>query len=249
MDRALYIAMSGAKQNTLGQAAAANNLANVSTTGFRSDFEQARSMPVFGEHFPTRAYAMEERPASDFNPGTLIHTGRDLDLAIDNQGWFSVQDQSGQEAYTRRGDLRVDAVGRLINGDGLQLIGDAGPVVIPPYESLTIGSDGTISVRAAGDQAAAVADIVNLKLVNPDLKNMEKGLDGLFRMRGQEPGAVQPADVNVKVEQGHLEHSNVNAVESLTQIMALHRQYEMQVKMMATVDENAQTTAQIMDIQ
>jgi flagellar basal-body rod protein FlgF len=249
MDRALYIAMSGAKQNTLGQVAEANNLANVSTTGFRRDFEQARSMPVFGDHFPTRAYAMEERPASDFNPGTLIHTGRDLDLAIDNQGWFSVQDKNGDEAYTRRGDLRVDQVGRLINGDGLQLIGAGGPVVIPPYESLTVGADGTISVRGAGDEASAVADVVNLKLVNPDLQQMEKGLDGLFRMRGQQPGEVQPAAADVMVEQGHLEHSNVNAVQSLTQIMALHRQYEMQVKMMATVDENAQTTAGIMEIQ
>jgi len=249
MDRALYIAMSGAKQNTLGQVAEANNLANVSTTGFRRDFEQARSMPVFGEHYPTRAYAMEERPASDFNPGTLIHTGRDLDLAIENQGWFSVQDANGEEAYTRRGDLRVDQFGRLINGEGLQLIGNGGPIVIPPYEQLTIAGDGTISIQAAGDEPAVVADVVNLKLVNPDLSNMEKGVDGLFRLRDQQPGDQQPGDANVFVEQGHLEHSNVNAVHSLTQIMALHRQYEMQVKMMSTVDENAQTTAQIMDIQ
>ncbi len=249
MDRALYIAMSGAKQNTLGQVAESNNLANVSTTGFRRDFEQARSMPVFGEHFPTRAYALEERPASDFNPGTLIHTGRDLDLAIQNQGWFSVQDANGEEAYTRRGDLNVDQFGRLMNGDGLQVIGNGGPVVIPPYEQLSISSDGTISIQAAGDDPAAVADVVNLKLVNPDLSNMEKGVDGLFRLRDQQPGQVQPDDQNVFVEQGHLEHSNVNAVHSLTQIMALNRQYEMQVKMMATVDENAQATAAIMDIQ
>ena len=249
MDRALYIAMSGAKQNTLGQVAESNNLANVSTTGFRRDFEQARSMPVFGDHYPTRAYALEERPASDFNPGTLIHTGRDLDLAIENQGWFAVQDSNGEEAYTRRGDLRVDQFGRMINGDGLQLMGTAGPVVIPPYEKMTISGDGTISIQAAGDEPAVVADIVNLKLVNPDLSNMEKGEDGLFRLRDQQLGDVQLADPTVFVEQGHLEHSNVNAVQSLTQIMALHRQYEMQVKMMATVDENAQTTAQIMDIQ
>jgi flagellar basal-body rod protein FlgF len=249
MDRALYIAMSGAKQNTLGQVAESNNLANVSTTGFRRDFEQARSMPVFGEHFPTRAYALEERPASDFNPGTLIHTGRDLDLAIENQGWFSVQDANGEEAYTRRGDLNVDQFGRLMNGDGLQIIGNGGPVVIPPYEKLTIAGDGAISIQAAGDDPAAVAAVVNLKLVNPDLNNMEKGVDGLFRLRDQEPGQVQPDDPTVYIEQGHLEHSNVNAVHSLTQIMALNRQYEMQVKMMATVDENAQATAAIMDIQ
>lgn len=249
MDRALYIAMSGAKQNTLGQTSAANNLANVSTTGFRQDFEQARSMPVFGEHFPTRAFAMEERPASDFNPGTLVHTGRDLDLAIDNQGWFAVQDSSGEEAYTRRGDLRVDELGRLLNGDGQQLISNAGPIVIPPYEKLEVAGDGTISILATGDQPAVVADITRLKMVNPDLKNMEKGEDGLFRMRDQLAGDIQPDDANVKIVSGHLEHSNVNAVTALTEMLSLQRQYEMQVKMMKTVDENSQTTASIMDIQ
>jgi len=249
MDRALYIAMSGAKQNTIGQTAEANNLANVSTTGFRRDFEQARSMPVFGDYYPTRAYAMEERPASDFNPGTLIHTGRDLDIGIDNQGWIAVQDANGEEAYTRRGDLRVDQLGRLLNGEGLQVLGAGGPLVVPPYERIEIASDGTISIQALGDEAAAIADIEQLKLVLPDQSQMEKGEDGLFRMRDQQPGDVQPIDPTVRVESGHLEHSNVNAVQALTQIMSLHRQYELQVKMMKTADENAQVTQSIMDIQ
>ncbi len=249
MDRALYIAMSGAKQNTLGQTAEANNLANVSTTGFRRDFEHARSMPVFGDHYPTRAYAMEERPASDFNPGTLVYTGRDLDIAVDNQGWIAVQDANGEEAYTRRGDLQVDPLGRLINGEGLQVMGVGGPLVVPPYEKLEIASDGTISIQALGEEPAVVADVERVKLVLPDLTQMEKGEDGLFRLRDQQPGQVQALDATVRVESGHLEHSNVNAVQSLTQIMSLHRQYELQVKMMKTADENAQVTQQIMDIQ
>jgi len=249
MDRALYIAMSGAKQNTLAQASEANNLANASTTGFRQDFEQARSMPVFGDYYPTRAYAMTERPASDFNPGTLIHTGRDLDLAIENQGWFAVQDANGEEAYTRRGDFNVDALGRMLNGEGYQMLGGGGPVVVPPYEKIEIAKDGTVSVQGPGEEPAVIADVAQIKLVNPDLQNMEKGVDGLFRMRDQQPGQIQPLDVTVQIESGHLEHSNVNPVTSLTQIMALHRQYEMQVKMMKTADENAQATAQVMEIQ
>ncbi len=249
MDRALYIAMSGAKQNTLGIAASANNLANVSTTGFRQDFEQARSMPVFGDFYPTRAYAMEERPSSDFNPGTLVSTGRDLDLAIDNQGWFAVQDDKGEEAYTRRGDLHVDALGRLMNGEGKQMMGNAGPIVLPPFEKIEIAKDGTISIRASGDEPAVVADVGRIKLVSPDLKEMEKGLDGLFHMRGQQPGDVQPQVEEVEVVKGHLEHSNVNSVLALTQMLSMQRQYEMQVKMMKTVDENAQTTSSILDIQ
>ncbi len=249
MDRALYIAMSGAKQNTLGMASAANNLANVSTTGFRQDFEQARSMPVFGDFYPTRAYAMEERPASDFNPGTLVKTGRDLDLAIDNQGWFAVQDDQGQEAYTRRGDLKVDTVGRLVNGEGNQVMGTAGPIVLPPFEKIEVARDGTISIRASGDEPSVVADVGRLKLVKPDLTQMEKGEDGLFRMRNQQDGDAQPLDANVQVVAGHLEHSNVNSVLALTEMLSLQRQYEMQVKMMKTTDENAQTTTSILDIQ
>ncbi|MEY8264243.1 MAG: flagellar basal body rod protein FlgF [Bermanella sp.] len=249
MDRALYIAVSGAKQNPLGVAAAANNLANVSTTGFRQDFEQARSMPVFGDFYPTRSYAMEERPASDFNPGTLVETGRDLDLSIDNQGWFAVQDDQGEEAYTRRGDLHVDALGRLINGEGKQMLGNGGPIVLPPFEKIEIAKDGTISIRASGDEPAVVADVGRLKLVSPDLTQMEKGTDGLFHMRGQQAGDIQPLDAAVQVVGGHLEHSNVNSVQALTNMLALQRQYEMQVKMMKTVDENAQTTSSILDIQ
>ena len=249
MDHALYIAMSGAKHNALGVAASSNNLANVSTTGFRQDFEQARSMPVFGDFYPTRAYAMEERPASDFNPGTLIHTDRDLDLAIENEGWFAVQDDSGEEAYTRRGDLRVDSVGRLLNGEGKQLIGNGGPIVLPPFEKIEIAKDGTVSVVALGEEPAVVANVSQLKLVKPDLSEMEKGVDGLFHMRGAQPGDVQPFDAAVVLEVGHLEHSNVNSVQALTDMLSLQRQYEMQVKMMKTVDENAQTTASIMDIQ
>jgi len=249
MDRALYIAMSGAKQNALGVAASANNLANVSTTGFRQDFEQARSMPVFGDFYPTRAYAMEERPASDFNPGTLVHTARDLDLAIENEGWFAVQDDSGEEAYTRRGDLKVDQLGRLMNGEGKQLMGNAGPIVLPPFEKIEVAKDGTISILALGDDPAVVANVSQLKLVKPDLTEMEKGEDGLFHMRGAQQGDVQPFDDSVNLEIGHLEHSNVNSVQALTDMLALQRQYEMQVKMMKTVDENAQTTASIMDIQ
>lgn len=249
MDHALYIAMSGAKQNMLGQTAESNNLANVNSTGFRRDFEQARSMPVFGDYYPTRAYAMEERPASDFNPGTLIHTGRDLDMAIDNQGWFAVVGPDGQEAYTRRGDARVDGLGRLINGEGYQFLGAGGPIVIPPYEQLEVAKDGAISIRAAGDEAAVIAEVDQMRLVLPDQTRLEKGEDGLFRIRDLAPGEAVPQAIDVQVVGEHLEHSNVNPIQSLTQIMSLHRQYDMQVKMMKTVDENAQTTSQIMDIQ
>ncbi|MDF1762201.1 MAG: flagellar basal body rod protein FlgF [Oleibacter sp.] len=248
MDRALYIAMSGAKQNTLGQAAHANNLANISTTGFRSDYTQSRAMSVFGEHFPTRAYAMTESPASNLKQGALIDTGDNLDLAIEGEGWFAVVGPDGQEAYTRAGDLNVDALGRLVNSSGLQMIGDGGPIVLPEYEQIEISKSGIISVQPRGEVPASVAEPVQIKLVNPDSSTLEKGEDGLFRFRDPQ---AQPAlaDPTISVIGGYVEGSNVNAVSELTDLIQLNRQYEMQVKLMKRVDELSSATTQIMSNQ
>lgn len=244
MDRVLYIAMSGAKQNTYGQAAHANNLANASTTGFRSDYTQSRVQGVFGEHFPTRAYAMTERPASDLRGGPLQETGRNMDLAIEGEGWFAVVGPDGQEAYTRVGDLSVDPIGRLMNGRGQQMIGTGGPVVLPEFEQIDISKAGIITIQPKGDVPAAVAEPVQLKLVNPDPDALEKGEDGLFRFREEGTPPAQ-ADLNVGVIGGFLEGSNVNAVTEMTSLIQLNRQYEMQVKLMKRADELAAATTQI----
>ncbi len=244
MDKALYIAMTGAKQNVLGQAAHANNLANSSTTGFRSDFTQSRAMGVFGEHFPSRAYAMTERPISDFRQGPLIETGRRMDVSIEHAGWFAVQGPDGKEAYTRAGDLSVDPQGRLLNGRGLQMIGTGGPITLPPFEKIEISRTGLITIQPSGTKPAGVAEPVQMKLVNPDYETLEKGKDGLFRfLDSTQPPAV--ADPNITLVNGFIEGSNVNAVTELTSIMQLHRQYEMQVKLMKKVDDNSSASTRI----
>lgn len=248
MDRALYIAMSGAKQNTLGQAAHSNNLANVNTNGFRSDYTQSRAQGVFGEHFPTRAFAMTERPASDFRQGPLIQTGNMMDVAIKGDGWFAVQAPNGEEAYTRVGDLSVTPDGRLVNGAGLQLIGDGGPVIVPEFETIEVSAAGIISIQPMGEVPAAMAEPIQLKLVRPDVQQLEKGEDGLFRFRDPNtPPAV--ADATVTLENGFLEGSNVNAVSELTSLITLNRQFEMQLKLMKHVDENSATTTQLLSAQ
>lgn len=244
MDRAIYIAMTGAKNNMLAQTSHSNNLANASTTGFRADFEQARAMPVFGEHYPSRAYAMTERPATDFNDGAMIETGNDLDVAVAGDGFFAVQDAEGNEAYTRRGDLSVTPLGELINGVGQPVVGNGGPIVLPPYEKIEIGQDGTLSIRPAGGGPNEMLVIDNLKIVNPDLQNLDKGTDGLFRPR--EGDAVLEADPLLQVRSGFVEGSNVNPVSELTSILALNRQYEMQVKMMKTAEEMSRSSEQIL---
>ncbi|MEX2366959.1 MAG: flagellar basal body rod protein FlgF [Pseudohongiellaceae bacterium] len=244
MDRALYIAMTGAKNNMMAQTSHSNNLANASTTGFRADWAQARAMPVYGEHYPTRAYSMTERPATDFNDGPLIETGSELDVAIAGDGFLSVLDAEGNEAYTRRGDLAVTPLGELINGVGQPVLGNGGPIVLPPYEKLEIGNDGTISIRPAGAGPNEMLVIDALKVVNPDLQNLEKGTDGLFRPReGEQVLAGDPA---LRVVSGFVEGSNVNAVAELTNILAINRQYEMQIKMMKASDDVSQAAEQLL---
>ena len=150
MDRSLYIAMSGAKQTLLAQTTNANNLANAQTTGFKSDLEQFRSQPVYGAGYPTRVYAMTENPGTDLSHGAMQTTGRDLDVAIDGDGFIAVQGTDGKEAYSRAGDLRVTPDGLLQTGSGLQVLGQGGPISIPPADKLTIGGDGTISIIPMG---------------------------------------------------------------------------------------------------
>jgi flagellar basal-body rod protein FlgF len=246
MDKMLYVAMTGASQNTLAQRAHANNLANISTNGFQRDFEQARSMPVFGDTFPARVYAMSERPGTDFTPGTLQETGRELDVAVDGQGWIAVQSADGSEAYVRTASLQIDSLGQLRTGNGLPVLGNGGPIAVPPEQKVEIGQDGTISIRALGEAPSVMAEVDRIKLVKPDLQNMEKGADGLIRVKG----ATQPQlpDANVRVTSGFLEASNVNAVEEMTAILSLSRQFELHVKMMRTAEEGATAMARVMQL-
>ncbi|MEX6503086.1 flagellar basal body rod protein FlgF [Pseudomonas zhanjiangensis] len=245
MDKMLYVAMTGAHNNSLAQSAHANNLANISTNGFRRDFEQARSMPVFGDGLPARVYAMSERPGTDFSPGAMQETGRDLDVAIGGQGWLAVQAADGSEAYVRTASLNVDALGVLRTGNGLPVMGNAGPIAVPPEQKIEIGQDGTISIRALGEAPNVLAEVDRLKLVNPDPKQMEKGSDGMMRVKGGQPVL---ADAAVQVTSGFLESSNVNAVEEMTAILSLSRQFELQVKMMRTAEDNSAAMARVLQI-
>jgi flagellar basal-body rod protein FlgF len=246
MDRSLYVAMNGAKQIMMAQTANANNLANGQTTGFKSDFEQFRSMPAFGPGHPSRVYTMAERPGADFSSGTLQATGRDLDVAIDGKGWIAVKGKDGAEAYTRAGDLKISQEGLLQNSNGLSVLNDTGnPIVIPPLRKLEIGSDGAISIIPQGGNPASAVLLDRIKLVNPDPSGLEKGGDGLVYAKVGK--AAQP-DVNVKLVQGSLESSNVNVMSAMVDMIDLSRNYEMQIKAMKTADDNDAASAKLMQL-
>lgn len=245
MDKMLYISMNAAQQTMRAQAVNSNNLANVNTTGFRADFEQFRSMPVLGKGLPTRVFSATERPATDFKQGSTHTTGRELDISIQGEGFIAVIGKDGREGYTRAGDLHLTETGQLITGSGLAVMGEGGPIAIPPSEKIEIGTDGTISIRPIGADASALAQLDRIKLVKPELNQLQKDNDGLIRLRD---GTAAPLDASVKVASGTIETSNVNAVGALVKMIELQRQYEMQIKMMKSAEENSASSARLLQM-
>jgi flagellar basal-body rod protein FlgF len=245
MDRLIYTAMTGARQAFLQQAGAANNLANVSTIGFRAMEHRFRSVPIQGEAMPTRAFTVDASVADVFDQGPMMATGRPLDVAIQGEGWIAVQTPDGGEAYTRAGNLQVDANGQLQTVNGLNVLSDGGPIGIPPDNSITISPDGTISVVPLFGTPNNVNDVGRFKLVYPPADTLVRGDDGLFRMRG---GQVAEADENVRLAPETLEGSNVNPVDSMVNLISLARQFEMQIKMLQSADSNASKADQVLAI-
>lgn len=254
MDRFLYLAMSGAKETHHAQAINNHNLANANTHGFRQALSDAYTDPVRGPVFDSRDYVQIRDQAIDFSKGTLQNTGRDLDIAIEGDGFIAVQTPDGGEAYTRAGNLHIDSLGMLRNERGLSVLGDAGPIAIPPNESLFIGVDGTITARPAGSAPNALAAVARIRLVNPDTKNLQRTEDGLLRIKdgalpaGDDQEDAPPADAKVRIATGMLETSNVNTVHALTRMIELSRHFETQVKMMESANKLEQTHNQLLSI-
>ncbi len=242
MDRLIYTAMTGAKGTMDQQAAVAHNLANATSTGFRAELHKLRAVEVQTEALRTRAFTVDASVANNFDQGALQHTGRAYDVALAGKGWLAVQMPDGSEAYTRNGSLDVSANGILQTHDGKPVLGDGGPITIPPDNEISIGADGSISASQP-DQPGVVNVVAQLKLVNPPEAELVRGDDGLFRVRG---GAPAQADPNVRVAGGYLEGSNVNVVDQMVQMISLSRQFEMQTRMLSTAEQNDRAAAQVL---
>jgi len=234
MDRLIYTSMTGAKHLLYRQETLANNLANASTTGFRAETVALRAVPARGAEAGTRVFTVETTIGSDFSPGPMQTTGRDLDVAVQGSGWLTVQGIAGGEAYTRAGNLQVSPEGELQLPNGLAVLGDGGPITVPVNAQITIGNDGTISAKVAGQ--AATNQVGRLKLVNPPAETLTKGADGLFRTSDGDA----EADENVRVVSGQLEGSNVNVVDAMIGMIAASRQFELQMKLLDNAQQNEQ---------
>ncbi|HKU89242.1 MAG TPA: flagellar basal-body rod protein FlgF [Steroidobacteraceae bacterium] len=245
MDRMLYVAMTGAKETLNAQAVNSHNLANVSTTGFRADLAAFQSRAVDGTGFASRVYATNASVGWDSTSGALLTTGRDLDIAVNGQGWIAVQGPDGKEAYTRAGNLQVDPTGELMTATGQPVLGDGGPINIPPYTSIFFARDGSISIVAQGQTPDTTSTVGRVKLVNPAEADLARGEDGLFRMKD---GSDAPPDANVQIGSGVLESSNVNTADAMVRMIELARQFEMQVKAIRAAEENGAAASQLLKV-
>ena len=243
MDELVYVAMTGAKQLMLAQAINSHNLANSSTAGFHADLHGFESIPVDGPGYETRVNAQVESAGWSEAPGALISTGNPMDVAVTGGGWIAVQAPDGAEAYTRAGDLRINALGQLMNGAAHPVLGESGPIAVPPHSSLSIGADGTVSMIGLGQGPETGASVDRIKLVNPPAADMAKDADGLMRMVD---GSAAPTDAAVTLTTGALVGSNVNVVDAMVSMIEIARQYELQVRMINTADENATAAASLL---
>jgi flagellar basal-body rod protein FlgF len=240
MDRMIYLSMSGAKAAMQRQEVLANNLANVSTNGFRAELAAFRAVPVQGSGASTRVYSLESTVGASHEPGTVTSTGRPLDVAMKGNAWLTVQGLDGTEAYTRAGALDVDAQGQLVTKNGLTVLGDGGPINVPANSEVSIAGDGTVSAKGANGRSTSVG---RLKLVSPESPAaITRGPDGLFRAA---EGDLQ-RDANARLQDGALEGSNVSAVETMIAMISAARQFEHQMKLLQTAERQEQTAAKLL---
>ncbi|HEY1129549.1 MAG TPA: flagellar basal-body rod protein FlgF [Roseateles sp.] len=240
MDRMIYLSMAGAKAAMQRQDVLSHNLANVTTNGFRAELQAFRAVPVRGDGASTRAYALETTIGYNDAQGPLTPTGRNLDVAMQGQAWLAVQANDGTEAYTRAGSLDVNAEGLLVMRNGMPVLGDGGPINIPPNSEVAIGSDGTVSVKSPNQKPTTVG---RLKLVTPEAQaQLTRGDDGLFRAADGD----LPVDPAARLQDGALEGSNVSPVETMVAMIAAGRQFEQQMKLLQIAQTQGQQSAKLL---
>ncbi|MBL7481097.1 flagellar basal-body rod protein FlgF [Legionella bononiensis] len=247
MEPILYNAISGGRSDFKRQELIANNLANINTPGFKADLYQAQTMYMNDANGVNdkngQSFIVQGPNGIDLSPGEIIPTGRDLDIAIDGEGWMAVKDSQGKEAYTRGGSLRLDVNRQLITASGKVVLGDGGPISIPPAKSIEIGNDGTITIIPLDGDIKSLAILDRIKLVTLDKTNIVKNDEGLLQLK---QGGVAKADATVKLINGAIEGSNVKAIDQMVGMISAGREFDAQMKILSTVDDNGQKLAQLL---
>jgi flagellar basal-body rod protein FlgF len=243
VDRLLYTALAAMRGSMARQTATANNVANANTPGFRADLAERQSLWMRGPGLDSRVTSSDDVLGADMRAGTVIATGRPLDIALGGDALLVVQTNSGEEGYTRRGDLQLSESGLLTTGDGHPVLGVGGPVTLPPADSIAIDAEGRVRIVPAGGDPAQPQEVARLRLVSPQGSDAVKGLDGLFRVRG---GGALPDDPDARVTSGHLEESNVNATAALVEMIEASRSWDTQLKLISDARDNDAASADLM---
>ncbi|KRG71013.1 flagellar basal body rod protein FlgF [Pseudoxanthomonas dokdonensis] len=241
MDKGLYVAMTGARASLQAQGSVAHNLANADTKGFKAALAATQAFPIQGPGLPSRVDAMLVDPGFNASAGARMATGRNLDVALPGDNWLAVQAADGSPAYTRNGELSITPNGQLVTASGHPLLDENGnPLAIPPAQSVEIGNDGTVSIIPQGEGPQTMATVGRLRVVDASQAQLLRGPDGL--MRTADPQQALPAATGSSLQSGVLEGSNVDAAGALVQMIQLQRQFEMQVKVIRTGDDMAQSS-------
>lgn len=243
MDRLIWTAVTGMNAAMTRQRVIASNMANAQTTGFRAEVLQMTPLTLKGPAVEARAMTDAAVRGALMTPGVMVSTGRPLDVAMQGQALLTVQAPDGGEAYTRRGDLSVSANGLLVNGDGFAVMGEGGPITLPPGGSYTIAEDGAVLRRDPATPDAPPAEVARLKLANPAGSDLAKGLDGLFRVSA---GGILPGDAEARLAPATLEQSNVKPSEVLVDMVETQRLFDMRTKLVATAKELDEGGASLM---
>jgi flagellar basal-body rod protein FlgF len=242
MDKVVYTSMGGAKVALRAQGINSHNLANINTSGFRAHLTSSEPAESGGA---ARVNVVRARETFSTDHGPLQVTDRDLDVALAGPGWLVVEDALGREAFTRAGSLHINELGELRNAANQYVLGESGRLVIPQNTSLTIAATGEISVVPIGQGPGATTVVGKLKLVNPDPLALQRGVDGLFRTRD---GVFAASDPAVRLQSGALEGSNVNGAEVLVNMIELSRSFEMQMRTIRAVEENARSAQSLLSM-
>ena len=243
MDRLVYTALTGLQRAQEAQGVTANNLANLSTPGFRREMAALSSgwLVAGGPSGSARVQSGGEAPVNLTEPGRVLPTDRSLDIAIEGDAWLGVQDAAGAPALTRRGDLRVDAAGRLVTGGGHVVLGENGPVQLPSdFASLRITRDGALEILPAGETVWTAVGKLMLQSAPP--QSLSRGEDGLFRSPQAE------ADRDAVVQVGALEQSNMDAASALVELVEQSRRFELQTKLLTAAREMDEGSAALMRV-
>ena len=245
MDRLIYTAYSGLAASTVQTRVIASNMANAQTTGFRAELLAASPTAIAGTGLPARTMTQAAVRGASTAQGDIVGTGNPLDVALTGDTMLAVTASDGTEAYTRRGDLSVDAQGTLVNGEALPVLSDTGPITVPPGAKLKISPDGTVLATDPAQADAPPQPIGRIKLASTTGSAIDKGLDGLFRVVG---GGVLPTDDAARLVSGSLEKSNVNPTRVLVDMVEAQRLFEMRSKVVATAKDNDERSAQLMTL-